>query len=136
MIPSAKEGVVTDDERMIRELVDAWMAASRRGDIEGVMAMMTQDVVFMTPGRPPFGRQEFAAGAESMKGVAMDGRSDIQEIEIFGDRAWIRNHIDMTLTRPGAGVQRFSGPILSILRKESDGRWRLARDANFVMEDA
>ena len=27
---------------------------------------------------------------------------------------------------------RRAGPTLTILRKEADGRWRVARDANFV----
>ena len=46
---------MTDDERQIRDLVESWMARSGAGDVEGVLALMTDDVIFMTPGRPPFG---------------------------------------------------------------------------------
>jgi uncharacterized protein (TIGR02246 family) len=127
---------VTDDERQIRELVDTWMAASMAGDVPAVLALMTEDVVFMTPGRPPFGKKEFAANSASMKDLAMDGSSDIQEIEIFGDRAYIRNRIELTLARAGEAPKRLSGYAMSILRKEGDGRWRLARDANLVMPAA
>jgi uncharacterized protein (TIGR02246 family) len=67
-----------------------------------------------------------------MRGLKMDGRAEIQEIEVLGDRAWIRNHIDLTLTPPeGEPLQR-SGYTLTVLRKGDDGRWRLFRDANLV----
>ena len=126
---------MTDDERQISALVDDWMAASKAGDVSAILGLMTDDVVFLTPGRSPFGKEAFAAGAESMKGVAMDGQSDLQEIQVCGDYAFTRNHIRVTITAPGGPTQRLSGHTLSVLRKEADGRWRLARDANFVMKD-
>jgi uncharacterized protein (TIGR02246 family) len=48
---------MTDDERQIRELVGAWMTASKVGDLPAVLALMTDDVIFMTPGQPPFGEE-------------------------------------------------------------------------------
>jgi uncharacterized protein (TIGR02246 family) len=51
---------MTDDVRQIRELIGSWIAASNAGDLPALMDMMTDDVVFMTPGRPPFGKAEFA----------------------------------------------------------------------------
>jgi uncharacterized protein (TIGR02246 family) len=120
------------DEGAIRELVDAWMDASRRGDTATVLDLMTDDVLFMTPGREPFGKEQFRAAAESMRGVALDGRSDIQEIQLLGDWAWIRNHIDLTITPEGGEPVHRSGYTLTILRKCEDGRWRLFRDANLV----
>lgn len=123
---------MTDDERAIRELVDTWMAASRAGDIETVLGLMTDDALFMTPGREPFGKEEFRASSESMRGVRMDGRAEIREVEVLGDRAWIRNHIDLTVTpAEGEAVHR-SGYTLTILKKCADGKWRLFRDSNLV----
>ena len=88
----------------IRELVNSWIAASKAGDLPALMDMMTDDVVFMTSGRPPFGKAEFAADSERMKGAAIDARADVQEIEVFGPRAFIRNHIQAELTFPGHGA--------------------------------
>lgn len=68
---------MSDDERAIRAMVDFWLAASKAGDTPAVLGLMTDDVVFMVPGREPFGKAAFAAAAESMKGVRMDGRSEI-----------------------------------------------------------
>jgi ketosteroid isomerase-like protein len=67
-----------------------------------------------------------------MQGVLMDGRAEVHEIEVAGDWAWIRNRIEVTMTPPGGEPVRRSGYTLSILRKGSDGRWRLFRDANLV----
>ena len=121
-----------EDERQIRKLIDAWIAASNGRNLPALMDMMTDDVVFMTPGRAPFGKAEFAADVERMKGVAIDARAEVQEIEVSGPRAYIRNHIQVELTSPGQAPKRMSGYAMSVLRKEADGRWRIARDANLV----
>jgi uncharacterized protein (TIGR02246 family) len=123
---------MTDDERAIRELVETWMEASRRGDTETVLDLMTDDVVFMTPGRDPFGKEEFRAASEAMRGVEMDGRGEVKEIEIVGDWAWVRNHIEITVMPLNHEPVHRSGYTLSILSKCNDGKWRLARDANLV----
>jgi uncharacterized protein (TIGR02246 family) len=124
-----------DDARQIRRLVDSWIAASNARDLPALMDMMTDDVVFMTPGRAPFGKAEFAADSEHVKGVAIDARAEVQEIEVFGPRAYIRNHVRVELTSPGQAPKRVSGYAMSVLRKEADGRWRIARDANLVMPE-
>jgi hypothetical protein len=41
-----------------------------------VLSLMADDVIFMVPGREPFGKEAFAAGAKSMKGVEIEGTSD------------------------------------------------------------
>ena len=124
-----------EDERQIRKLIESWIAASNARDLPALMDMMTDDVVFMTPGRAPFGKAEFAADVERMKSVAIDARVEVQEIEIFGPRAYIRNHIQVELTSQGQPPRRMSGYAMSVLRKEADGRWRIARDANLVMPE-
>jgi uncharacterized protein (TIGR02246 family) len=124
-----------DDARQIRELVDSWIAASNARDLPAFIGMMTDDIVFMTPGRAPFGKAEFAADVERMKSVAIDARAEVQEIEVFGLRAYIRNHVRVELTSPGQAPKRVSGYAMSVLRKEADGRWRIARDANLVMPE-
>jgi uncharacterized protein (TIGR02246 family) len=123
---------MTDDERAIRELVATWMTASQAGDIDTVLGLMTDDVVFMVPGREPFGKEAFAAASQAMSGVRMEGSNDIRELVVLGDIAYLRNHIDLTITPPGGTPMRRAGYTLTILRKGSDGRWRLARDANLL----
>jgi uncharacterized protein (TIGR02246 family) len=123
---------MSEDERAIRELVETWMSATKAGDAATVLDLMSDDVVFMVPGAEPFGKAEFAAAFEGMNGVTIDGRSEILEIEVLGDIAWLRNHIDMTATAADGSSVRRSGHTLTILRKQADGRWRLSRDANLL----
>jgi uncharacterized protein (TIGR02246 family) len=123
---------VGEDERQIRELVDKWMAATGARDVPAVLDLMTDDVLFLTPGREPFGKDEFRHASEGMRNANIHGRASVQEIQVVGDWAWLRNHIDLTIAvREGSSVQR-SGHTLTIFRKGQDERWRVYRDANLV----
>ena len=123
---------MTDDERAIRTLIDTWMSATRDGDVDAVLRLMADDVIFMVPGQKPFGKREFAATSAGMRNVRFDGRSDIQELKVLGDWAYVRNYIDLTVTPDGGAPVHRAGYTLTILRKEPDGRWVLMRDANLV----
>jgi uncharacterized protein (TIGR02246 family) len=123
---------MTDDERAIRAVVDRWFTATKSGDLETVLSLMADDAVFMVPGKEPFGKTEFAAASKGMANVTMDGKSEIAELRVLGEWAYLRNHIDLTVTQPSGERMRKSGYTLTIFRKEPDGRWRLARDANML----
>ncbi|SCB12608.1 YybH family protein [Rhizobium multihospitium] len=123
---------MTDDEKAIRKVVETWTAASKAGDTATVLRLMTDDVIFMVPGQQPFGKEAFAAASKGMEGMKMEGTSEIIELQVLGDWAYIRNHIDMTVTPPGGDAVHRSGYTLTLLRKEADGEWRLARDANLL----
>ncbi|HEY7610339.1 MAG TPA: SgcJ/EcaC family oxidoreductase [Alphaproteobacteria bacterium] len=122
---------MTDDERAIRDLVETWMAASKAGDTAKVLSLMTDDAVFMVPGRAPFGKEAFAAAAQGQADFEFDGSSDIRELKVLGDWAYLRNYLAVTMTPRGGKPVRRSGHTLTILRKEA-GRWLLARDANLL----
>jgi len=124
-----------DDEDAIRELVQTWMSATKVGDIQTVLSLMTDDVVFMTPAAEPFGKDVFVATAQQMEDALqiLEGSNEIRELQVLGDWAYLRGYIEITMNTPesAAPVHR-SGYTLTILRKESDGRWRIARDANLL----
>ena len=129
---------ITNDERAIRDLVATWMAASQVGDTATVLSLMADDVVFQVPGREPFGKEAFAAMSQKMfdgmKGVRMEGSSDIRELRVLGDWAYLRNHITITMTPPGGKPMKRAGYTLTILRKQANGQWLLSRDANLLTE--
>jgi uncharacterized protein (TIGR02246 family) len=108
------------------------MAASRAGDTATVLSLMADDAVFMVPGQAPFGREAFAKASEGMKGVTMEGTSEIHELRVMGDWAYARAEIAMTVTPPGGAPIKRGGWTLTIFRKEPDGCWVLARDANLL----
>jgi uncharacterized protein (TIGR02246 family) len=123
---------MTDDERAIRQLIESWMQASRKGDAATVLSLMTEDAVFTVAGREPFGREAFRAASNAMAGMRIEGTSEVVELQVLGDWAFSRNRIDMTVTPPGGEPVRRAGYTLTLYRKEADGRWRLARDANLL----
>lgn len=126
--------MMSEDERAIRGLVENWMAATKAGDVEAVLALIADDVVFMVPGAEPFGKQAFASALAGLGQFTIEGRSEIRELQLIGDFAYLRNQIDMSATSADGKSVRRSGYTLTILRKEADGRWRLARDANLLTE--
>ena len=118
------------DKQAIRQLVDDWFTATKRGDVKKVLSLMTDDVLFMVPGQEPFGKKEFQAASEKMNVTEIDGKSDIQEIKVLGDWAYMRNYLEVTMEQ-----KTRSGYTLTILTKGKDGQWRISRDANLLMED-
>ena len=124
-----------DDTQAIRDLIGAWMKATREGDVSGILDLMSEDVVFLQAHQPVMrGRGAFAAGFKAgLERFKIDATSDIQEIQVAGAMAYCWNHLTVTITpHSGGPATSRSGNILSILRKESDGRWRLFRDANLL----
>lgn len=123
------------ERQKIREIIAAWMRASAEGDIEQVLRLMAEDVVFLLPGRPPMrGRDAFAAAARQGAGqFRIEGRPDIQEIQIAGEYAFCWTYLSITVTPlPDGAPMRRAGHILSVFRKEPDGLWVLFRDANML----
>lgn len=128
---------MSDDEQAIRQLVQTWIDATRAGDIDTVLSLMADDVVFLVTGQPPMvGKDTFAEAAreQSQGGLPeFDGVSDIEEIQVIGDWAYMWTKLSVTVTPPGdAPTMKRAGNTLSVLRKEK-GRWLLARDANMLM---
>jgi uncharacterized protein (TIGR02246 family) len=123
---------MSKDERAIRELVTTWMAASKAGDLTKVLSLMADDVIFMVPGKEPFGKEAFAANANELRNVRIDGKAEIRELKVLGDWAFLRNHLTVTMTTEGSRSEERTGYTLTILRKEKDGRWVVFRDANLL----
>jgi uncharacterized protein (TIGR02246 family) len=120
------------DEAEIRQLLATWMAATRAGDTTTVLDLMTDDVVFLVLGQPPFGKATFAQMAAAQQELKIDGDSTVEEIQVHGDIAFLRSHLAVTITPPDAAPRTRAGYTLTILRRE-DGRWKLARDANLLV---
>jgi uncharacterized protein (TIGR02246 family) len=123
-----------NDEEQIRELVATWMAASKSGDVDTVLDLIAHDVVFLVPGRAPMRKAEFAAASWSQAGPGgpkIDGVSEIQEIKVLGDWAFMWSKLAVTVTPDGLPPVERAGHTLTVLKKEA-GRWVIARDANLL----
>lgn len=128
---------MSDDERAIRELVDTWMSASLAGDTEKVLTLMADDAVFQVVGQEPFGKEAFRerakAGPAQKSDVKFEAENRIVELKVLpGGWAYMRNHVRVAITPKGGAPMTRAGYTLTVLRKEPDGRWVLARDANLL----
>jgi uncharacterized protein (TIGR02246 family) len=127
---------MSKDEQEIRNLIETWLRATREGDVDTVLSLMTPDVVFLVPGQPPMvGRDTFGDALRAVLGKnTVETRSDIDEVAVFGDIAYCRTRLNVTVKSAHDGTPMLrTGHTLSILRRCEDGKWRLARDANMVV---
>ena len=44
---------MTNDEKAIRNVISSWQKATAEGDLDRILTLMSEDVVFLTPGQPP-----------------------------------------------------------------------------------
>lgn len=122
------------DKDAIRDLQQKWFHATTNGDVSGIKDLMTEDVVFLTPGRAPFGRQEFIDSFKAMnEHIAIDCEGEYIEIAVDGDLAYAVARLEITVTpKNGDALKQLSGNVLSVFKRLPDGTWRLSRDANML----
>ncbi|NTU80381.1 MAG: SgcJ/EcaC family oxidoreductase [Chloroflexales bacterium] len=135
----AQHGGLQSDEQAIRTVVAQWLEPSGADDLPRLSHLMAEDVVFLTPGRPPMrGREAFLAAArEGQSQYRIEATGEVQEVQVSGDWAscWSQLVVTVTPLPTGATIRR-SGPTLTILRQEPDGRWVVFRDANMLTVEA
>jgi uncharacterized protein (TIGR02246 family) len=123
------------DEQAIRQLVAYWHRATAVSDVDAIAPLISDDAVFLTPGGEPLrGRSAFIAQLRQLLAThRIQSSGEVQDVVVAGDLAYCWTVLDVRIapTVGGAAVTR-SGHTLSILRKGTDGRWQLTRDANLL----
>ncbi|HEY6843464.1 MAG TPA: SgcJ/EcaC family oxidoreductase [Thermoanaerobaculia bacterium] len=115
------------DEQAIRNVIDQWQRATKAGDLAAVLALMTDDVVFLRAGQPPMNKETFKQTFRGFTGqVKFEAKQEIKEIRTSGDLAYCWSHLTLTMES-----KTRSGDILTVFRK-IDGKWLLSRDANLL----
>ncbi len=128
---------MSKDEQAIRAVIDQWVRASGAGDVNTMLNLLSDDMVFIVPGQPPFGKKEFKASwDEPMKGVKVKADAQVEEVLISGDFACTRARLAVQITTSDGKTSRAKGYTMTLFRKQPDGRWLLARDANLLTPEA
>jgi uncharacterized protein (TIGR02246 family) len=126
---------MSNDEAQIREVVATWLSATKAGDVDTVLSLMADDAVFLVAGQAPMRKAEFATAARAQAAgdaPKFEGASDIQEIQVLGDWAFMWQKLTVAVTLPnGAPPITRAGHTLTIFKKQN-GKWVLARDANML----
>jgi uncharacterized protein (TIGR02246 family) len=123
-----------NDEDRIAEIIESWHRATVAGDVDAVLRLMTDDVVFLAPGQPPMRKDGFEKGLRGvLESHAILSSGRLKDVKVFGGWAYAWSDLSVTVSpRQGGPSRRRTGPALSIFRREPDGEWRLARDANML----
>ena len=122
------------DERAIREVQSTWIDAVNAGDLVRLLTLMADDAVILTSGRAPLGRDEFSdVFSSGHKQARIRCSRELEEVVVTGDVAYTRGRDSVSVT-PFAGgeAMQLAGYALTVWRKQLDGRWVLAREANMV----
>jgi len=126
---------MTSDEQAIREVISTWHSATGQGDVDTVLTLMAEEVVFLAPGQEPMiGRKSFEDGLRKLLTKSrIESSGDVQEIGISGDLAysWVKLNVKVVPLQGGEPNTR-SGNAMSILKKQADGAWVVVRDANML----
>jgi len=120
------------DERAIREVHATWIDAVNAGDLARLLGLMADDVMFLNPGRAPFGRDGFPAGFSTAHQQSwIRCISELDEVVVVGEVAYTLCRDSLSVTpRAGGKATELAGHRITIYRKQPDGRWLLARDAH------
>jgi uncharacterized protein (TIGR02246 family) len=120
------------DERAIRQVHSTWIDAVNAGDLICLLSLMADDVVFLNPGKAPFGRDEFSPGFSAAHQQArIHCISVLEDVVVVGEVAYTLSRDSLSVTPLAGGeATQFAGHRITVYRKKPDGRWLLARDAH------
>lgn len=126
---------MTSDEQAIRNLVALWHSATAAGDVETVLSLMADDVVFLVAGQPPMrGRSAFEHGLRTLLAAHhIESTGDVQEVQVSSNMAYCWTYLTVSIVPlSGGNASSRAGNALSILRRRADGSWVVVRDANML----
>lgn len=119
------------DQKRIHALLKTYEQALNAGDIPGVLKLYTQDGVFMAQhNSPAVGIDAIEAAYQAVfTAINLDIKFDVLEIETLADNwAFARTNSAGTTTINATGDKVAEGnQELFLLRKTSDGNWKIAR---------
>jgi uncharacterized protein (TIGR02246 family) len=121
-------------EAEIAELVDRWLKATQSRDLDALLSMMDDDVMFL-PASGPVIRGKSDARSIYQRLFAQTSRVEscpvVEEIVVAGDWAFLTGSDELFLTLSESGMRvHMKGRAISIMRRHSDGCWRFARGIN------
>ena len=120
------------DEQAIREVHATWIDAVNAGDPARLLALMANEVVFLVPGRAPVGRDGFPADfTAAHQRSRIHCVSELDDVVVVGEIAYTLCRDSLSVTpRAGGDATELAGNRITVYRKQPDGRWLLACDAN------
>ena len=110
-------------------LFAAWKDATRRGDVDAILSLVTEDAEFWTHGAPAVKGRAAVRKLYEQFAAAYSIEQEFEEIEriVAGDHAFIRGREHNTVTPRGGESVHVVQRAFMIVRRDDDGRWRFFR---------
>jgi len=105
-------------------------AAWGNSDIDGLLALWTDDGISMPPGSSPYiGKERIRTRLQFLNNATVENVSaNIEEIEVSGNWAFVRQTFKGTwIPKDGSESKNESSKEIMILNKQTDGSWKIAR---------
>ena len=119
----------------IRSLAVRWTAAVSAGEIEKLEEMMTDDIIVIHgDGRLVCGKEPVISDfARSLQELSVQQTVKSDETVVAGEWAFDRATVHTAVrSRKSGDTRQFDSRCVTILRKQIDGRWRVARTIGVV----
>jgi ketosteroid isomerase-like protein len=137
-VPCQKEATMTtataathltdQDLAQLRALTEDWVQLSLAKDWGGVVALLTDDVVFLPPDHPIVeGKSAALAYLEAYPPIIAFTAS-VRYAEGHGDLAWGHGDFNMTVEPAPNQTMTATGKWSAVYRKRADGAWLVASD--------
>ena len=130
--PMEEPDTTEADVEAINQVREQEVAAINAADVEGDLAIRTDDAVHMPPNEPPvMGKEAIRSWMQAFldQFTIQNFTASSQEIVVAGDWAFEHYSFNETLV-PKAGGESIedSGQCIHIYQRQPDGSWKIARD--------
>lgn len=125
MAPAADTAIAT---AAVAKLRNAWADAANRKDAATVAAMYSDNAVFVSSDQPvASGRAAIQAAFAKTFPISSDLKISSEKTEASGDLAYDYGTYTQRVTPPKGKAMEIGGNYLVVLRKQSDGSWKIVR---------
>lgn len=115
--------------------IQLWQDATAAGDVDKLLDLMDEEVVFLVAGHPPMkGREQFVQNLRNiLQTHHIASSSQIQEVVVQAGLSYTWSYLQVEIIPKQEGqYMKRAGNVLSIWHLQADGQWRLCRDANLL----
>ena len=120
------------DIAALKEILNKYAATCHAGDLDGWISLWTDDGIQMYPGAPSrVGKEQIRAGMKPAFDhfILKIAIAPEMEARVSGNLGFTRGTYTLSMVpKEGGETSVFDGKYLTILEKQTDGSWKIARD--------
>ena len=118
--------MMNHDEIAVRQLHDEVVTSFNTLDLEKLLSLHTENIILMEPNMPLVnGKQEVRKLFDKFQQekIVLKLFYNVQEVEVFGERAFVRGQVLKTTIRDHGMPVHDIGKFITLSQKQNDGSW-------------